>query len=171
MLGEGNGVKYELVLLRHGKSAYPSGVEDFDRPLAARGRRQARRAGEWVNKEVGAFDLIVCSPAKRTRSTLEEAALHGPVEYVDALYQEAHVAYLQIISKYGGNVHRMALIGHHPAISATALALTRNRDSEAARRLEHKYPTSAVARLVGTADFSHLETEHFKLEQFYVPAK
>ena len=30
-----------LVLMRHGKSGYPPGVADHDRPLADRGRREA----------------------------------------------------------------------------------------------------------------------------------
>ena len=34
-----------LVLLRHAKSAYPDDVADHDRPLNARGRRDAPAAG------------------------------------------------------------------------------------------------------------------------------
>lgn len=164
-------MKHELVLLRHGKSAYPHGVSDVNRPLAARGRHQAQLAGEWINKNVGAFDLILCSTAKRTRQTLKEADLKGSVTYLDELYDEAHQAYLETIIKHGEGVHRLAIVGHHPAISATALALTRNRDSAPARQLEHKYPTSAIAVLSTSKKFSELETGHFTLEQFHVPGR
>lgn len=164
-------MKYELVLLRHGKSAYPDGVADHDRPLAPRGRRQARAAGEWIGKEVGAFDLILCSTATRTRQTLEAADLKGPVTYLDDLYEEAHLAYMRAIAKHGGAAHKLAVVGHHPAISATALALAANRDSTAARQLERKYPTSAIALLRGTKRFSELETGHYTLERFHVPGR
>jgi len=35
----------QLLLLRHAKSAWPDGVDDHDRPLAERGRRDAPRMG------------------------------------------------------------------------------------------------------------------------------
>ena len=37
-----------LALLRHAKSAYPAGVADHDRPLNARGRRDAPVAGRLL---------------------------------------------------------------------------------------------------------------------------
>lgn len=164
-------MKHQLVLLRHGKSAYPHGVADVNRPLAERGRRQARLAGEWIDKHVGTFDLILCSTAKRTRETLEEARLKGPVTHLDELYDWAHLAYLEAIMTHGAGVHKLAVIGHHPAISATALALAGNRDSAAARQLEHKYPTSGIALLSSSKKFSDLETGHFTLEHFHAPGR
>lgn len=164
-------MKHELILLRHGKSAYPHGVTDVNRPLAPRGQRQARLAGEWINKHVGAMDLILCSTAKRTRETLAAADLKGPVKYLDELYDEAHLAYLEMIIKHGAGVHKLAVVGHHPAISATALALAENRDSAPARQLEHKYPTSGIAVLSSPKRFSDLETGHFTLDHFHVPGR
>ena len=166
-----NGMKHELVLLRHGKSAYPHGVADVNRPLAPRGHRQARLAGEWIDKHVGAFDLILCSTAKRARETLEAADLKGPVTHLDELYNTAHLAYLETIISYGVGVHKLAVVGHHPAISATALALAKNRDSAPARQMERKYPTSGVALLTSPNKFSELETGHFTLEHFHVPGR
>ena len=37
-----------LILLRHGKSGYPGGTRDFDRPLADRGELEASMAGQLV---------------------------------------------------------------------------------------------------------------------------
>ncbi|WP_431044796.1 SixA phosphatase family protein [Streptomyces sp. P1-3] len=63
-----------LVLLRHAKSAWPDGVDDQERPLAPRGRRDAPAAGRWL-RDVGRVpDLAICSPARRTRETWELAA-------------------------------------------------------------------------------------------------
>lgn len=162
-------MKHTLVLLRHGKSAYPQGVYDKDRPLARRGIYQARKSGEWINKHVGDFDVILCSSATRTRQTLQEAGLVGPVEYLDELYNWSHRAYLDTIRKYGGDLTRVALVGHEPAISATALALMRTRDTKPALRLEHKYPTSGVAVLKGKRTFADLETGRMELVDFHVP--
>ena len=64
-----------LVLLRHGKSAYPPGVPDHDRPLADRGRRQAALAGEHVRTHLDHIDLVLCSTSERTRQTLAASGL------------------------------------------------------------------------------------------------
>lgn len=164
-------MKHELVFLRHGKSVYPHGVPDHDRPLAPRGHRQAHAAGEWINDKVGKFDLILCSTSKRTRMTLEEAGLEGPIKYLDELYEHAHVSYLEIIAEHGADVHKLAVVGHEPAISATALALAANRDSAPARRLEHKFPTSGIAVLSGPLKFRDLKTGHFTLEHFHAAGR
>lgn len=164
-------MKHTLVLLRHGKSAYPQGVVDHDRPLAPRGERQAKLAGEWINEHVGPFDLILCSTATRTRKTLAQAGLEGPVVFVDELYDEAHWAYLNVITAHGADAQKIALVGHEPAIAATALALAKNRDSKAAQKLEEKYPTSGVAVLEGSRPFSELETGHMTLTHFHVPER
>ncbi|MGI5126470.1 SixA phosphatase family protein [Pseudonocardia sp. CA-107938] len=58
-----------LVLLRHAKSEWPEGIADRDRPLAARGRREAPLAGKWLHEHLGSVDLVVCSPARRARET------------------------------------------------------------------------------------------------------
>ncbi len=164
-------MSHTLVLLRHGKSVYPKGVKDHQRPLAPRGHRQAKLAGEWIREHVGDFDLILCSTSVRTRMTLEEADLKGPVKYLDDLYTASHHAYLDVIEEDGGKAKKVALVGHEPAISATALALISNRDSKPARVIESKFPTSAVAVLQGPRSFSDLETGRMTLEHFYVPER
>ena len=48
-----------LILLRHGKSGYPAGVPDHDRPLADRGRREAALAGEWMERDGLQVDAVI----------------------------------------------------------------------------------------------------------------
>ena len=60
-----------LLLLRHAKSDYPAGVGDHDRPLAARGIREAGLAGDWLRAAAPPVDAVLCSTATRTRQTLE----------------------------------------------------------------------------------------------------
>ena len=62
-----------VVLLRHAKSAWPAGVPDHDRPLAGKGRRNARAAGDWLRREGPPIDLVLCSDALRARHTWEIA--------------------------------------------------------------------------------------------------
>ena len=37
-----------LLILRHGKSDWSTGLEDFHRPLIGRGRKGARKMGAWI---------------------------------------------------------------------------------------------------------------------------
>jgi phosphohistidine phosphatase len=58
-----------LLLLRHAKSAWPDGVEDHDRPLAERGRRDAPRMGAYM-ADVGIEpNVALVSSARRTQET------------------------------------------------------------------------------------------------------
>ena len=77
-----------LILLRHAKSDWYSGVPgDFDRPLAARGRKDAPRVGKWMKKNGILPELILCSPAVRTRET--PAAVIGKVGVGHIVHQDA----------------------------------------------------------------------------------
>jgi phosphohistidine phosphatase SixA len=69
-----------LVLLRHASAAAGAsgGAPDRERPLDARGREQAARAGARLAALGWAADLALCSPARRARETLELAPTTGP---------------------------------------------------------------------------------------------
>ncbi len=66
-----------LVLLRHSKAVPPESMPDFERPLADRGRADARAAGRYLVAEGIEADLVLCSPSQRTRETWEYAAEAG----------------------------------------------------------------------------------------------
>lgn len=158
-----------LILLRHAKSEYPHGVPDHDRPLAARGRREAPLAGEWIRTHLPTIDQVLCSTATRTRQTLAGAAIDAPTTFLDELYGESHSVYLDVIRERGGDARTLLVVGHEPSISATALALARDRMSKPARRIETKYPTSAVAVFGIPSTWAELSTGHGDLTHFHVP--
>ena len=60
----------ELQLLRHAKSDWETGaLNDFDRPLAKRGLKEAPGVGAWLLEEGRVPDLVVSSPAQRAKET------------------------------------------------------------------------------------------------------
>src|SRR5574344_2180970 len=62
----------ELILLRHAHAeAAADGLADMDRPLSAVGQAEAEAAGRWLCDNHLLADRVVCSPARRTRETLE----------------------------------------------------------------------------------------------------
>lgn len=64
-----------LIVLRHAKATHKPGFTDVDRPLTARGLRDADAAGEWLRDRELIPDLVLCSSALRTRETWDRVAL------------------------------------------------------------------------------------------------
>lgn len=109
-----------LVVLRHGKSDWSGGEPDLDRPLAARGRRQAPRAGRWLAAHLPRIDLAVVSPAARARATWElvAAELDTPPEVTvdDRVYAASAEALLGLVRGWPDELHHVVLVGHNPGL-------------------------------------------------------
>lgn len=164
-----------LVLLRHAKSDYPDGVGDHERPLAARGRREAALAGDWLRATLPPIDAVLCSTATRTRQTLERTGIDAPVCYLDRLYDATPGTVIDEITKvaqrFAHPVGTLVVIGHEPAMSAVALGLAAAEDSDrrAAEDVAAKFPTSAIAVLRTERPWEQLELGGAALVTFHVP--
>ncbi|GAA5133766.1 SixA phosphatase family protein [Pseudonocardia adelaidensis] len=135
-----------LVVVRHAKSAWPDGVPDPQRPLNARGRRDAPEAGRWIRDHVGHLDAVVCSPATRTRQTwrLIAAELDEPPDPVvdDRVYAAAVDTLLAVVRALPDDVGSALLLGHNPGVTELVAALT-------AEEAEMKTSAIAVVELGG----------------------
>lgn len=160
-----------LVLLRHAKSAYPSGVADHDRPLAPRGVREAALAGDWLRANLPAIDLVLCSTATRARQTLTRTGLDAPVRYVDRLYDASPATVTNEINGVADEISTLLVVGHEPAISAVAIGLAGADDTntEAAERMSEKFPTSALAVLEVHCRWQEVESGAAALVRFHIP--
>jgi phosphohistidine phosphatase len=148
------GTTHNLILLRHGKSAYPDGVPDHDRPLADRGRRQAALAGAWIAQHQPPVDRILCSTAERTRQTLSATGLDAPVSYLEAIYGADPGGLLDVLRDVDRDEVTVLLIGHAPGLPDLAEELAGSgSDMAALDRLRAGFPTSALAVLAITGDW------------------
>jgi len=145
-----------LVIMRHAKAARPDSIDDFDRPLEQRGRNDAQAAGAWLAREGHVPDLVLCSPAARTRMTWHEvavglveagAAAQASVRYEPPLYESGVNAALELIRGVDDGVGTVLLVGHNPTVSALSSRLD-DRSERAAAGLR----TSGIA--VHTVDAS-----------------
>jgi phosphohistidine phosphatase len=138
-----------LYLLRHAKSSWDDpALPDRERPLAKRGIRDARRIAEHAGEIGLAPTLVLCSPAARTRATLElvRPALDGPtVRYEDALYGAAGAALLERLRAVPEVVSSVLVVGHNPGLQDLALALAAR--GAGLKELGAKFPTGALATL------------------------
>jgi phosphohistidine phosphatase len=162
-----------LVLLRHGKSAYPPGVSDHDRPLAPRGSREAALAGAWIGANLPAVEHIVCSTALRARQTLDASGLAtGAVatEFTSAIYEAYPEELLEIVAALRASFSTVLLVGHAPGIPELAEELAGpDSDRAALNALEAKFPTSAIAVFTVGGDWAALAEGSATLAQFVVP--
>lgn len=109
----------ELILLRHAHAeSAGAGQADIDRPLSPEGLAEAEAAGRWLRDNALVPDCVLCSPARRTRETLE-AVLDtiGYVEQrlVDTIY-EATPGELLALAEAHGDAERLLLVGHNPGL-------------------------------------------------------
>lgn len=163
-----------LVLIRHAKSDYPIGVADRDRPLSARGMRDARAAGIWLrDHRQGTLQeptAVVVSPARRTQQTWELIAPHLPdlaVQTERGMYAADAEAYLDILREQAGLATTVLAIGHNPATEEVARRLVGDDDSDAYRALTAKFSTASIA-VIDCPD-GHLTAQSGSLRAFVTP--
>jgi phosphohistidine phosphatase len=122
-------MKRELLLLRHGKSDWSAGLEDFHRPLKDRGKRGAQRVGVWLARQRCLPDLIICSQAERALVTAQKACkamgIDAKVIQQDKRIYAADVdELLAVLGECQQKAARVMLVGHNPGLEELLLWLT-----------------------------------------------
>jgi phosphohistidine phosphatase len=160
-----------LYLLRHAKSSWAEpGLADRDRPLAPRGRRDAKRMAKHLRRLGFAPEFVLCSPVARTCETLElisPALDASTVVFEEDLYAASSDALLARIRRVPDGVASVMLVGHNPGLHQLALALA-SRGHERGR-LEAKFPTAALASLAVPKPWGRLEPGDAALSAYVVP--
>lgn len=172
----------KLALLRHAKSSWENpDSSDFDRPLNARGLHAAPEAGRHLRGLSFAPSLILCSPAARTRETLDlalpEMRLAAPPEIVfdDKLYLAPPAEMLDRLRKADAKHLSVLMVGHNPGMHnlADALAGPGPEASEALNeRLSEKFPTAAIAVFTfNKKSWRDVGPRTGRLTEFWTPKK
>lgn len=112
-----------LLLLRHAKTEreVPHGGGDFDRVLAPRGRRQLEGLRTQLAALRDAPELVLASPAARTRETAEGLLAAFPEWGCDlvfdrALYLADADAILGVLAAVPDDVRRVCVVGHNAGL-------------------------------------------------------
>jgi phosphohistidine phosphatase len=157
-----------LFLLRHAKSSWDDAdLADRDRPLAPRGRRAVKVMAGHIRDEKISPSLVLCSPARRTRETLEGVAPGGEVQIEDELYGASEGELLERLQRVPDEIDSVMLIGHNPAIQELALDLAAG--GERRGDVENKFPTAALATLTVPDDWQELRPGSAELVAFVTP--
>lgn len=115
-----------LTLIRHAKSSWDNPtLRDFDRPLNARGFRDAARMGGVFREKLPRLDLMVTSPALRARTTATMLAesLEYPMDRIEVeerLYDANLSALREIVAGLDDRYAHVALVAHNPGLEQLA---------------------------------------------------
>ncbi len=118
----------QLYLARHAKSAWDTqAANDFSRPLSKRGVKDIKRMGKKLAELEWNPQLILCSPAQRTRQTCDllyqYALLKGDIEYKDELYAASTSMLVKLLADTPESISSVMIIAHNPAIEWLLLDL------------------------------------------------
>ena len=123
----------QLILVRHAKSDWgdPS-LDDFDRPLNERGKRDAPVMAERLKEKGVKVDAFISSPAKRAKKTATVFAKaykqdKDDVILRDELYGAGEKVFFDVISKAGNDNNCIAIFSHNPGLTDFANSLTDTR--------------------------------------------
>lgn len=142
-----------LLLIRHAKSSWDQpGLDDFDRPLNERGKKDAPQMAKRVKEKGIELDHLLSSPAKRARKTAKYFAEEfgfkkEDIQLVEELYGAPLSEFLKAVSNINDKYKTVALFSHNPGITDFAATLTNVRVDD--------MPTCAVFAL-------QIETDSWK---------
>ncbi len=118
-----------LTLMRHAKSSWENdSLDDFDRPLNARGLRTAPEMGRRLRALDDPPELILSSPAARAIETARLVA--GEIGYSESrilqaagLYHASPAKILEILRSLETAAHHVMVVGHNPGMTEFANTL------------------------------------------------
>ncbi|MEK9968564.1 MAG: histidine phosphatase family protein [Ferrovibrio sp.] len=174
-----------LWLLRHAKSAWDDpDLDDFARPLSPRGKKACRALARHMGERAIYPDLVLCSPATRTRQTWERlekrlssnapASIPGEpgTRFEAKLYMAESATLLSLVRATPAPIREVLLVGHNPGLEDFAQDLTGSSAGDALERLKAKYPTGGLAELTFNAkNWGQLAPKSGFLASFVVPAQ
>ena len=143
LTGSANTMK-TLLLLRHAKSSWKEpALDDHERPLNKRGRRDAPRMGELVRERGLMPDIVICSDAVRARLTAE--AMADAARYAGKILLDPHLylagpdEILSLLRRVRQNAKTLMIVGHNPGLEE----LIEQQTGE-----PHDLPTAGLAQIV-----------------------
>ena len=159
-----------LFIVRHAKSSwdYPE-LDDFDRPLNNRGKRNAPEMGKRLAKRNVKPDLLISSPAKRAFTTAKKIAKE--ISYPKKSIQEEPLFYhgsvqnmIDVLKKTNNTVQTLMIFGHNPGLTDLANSLS---DTDI-----YNIPTCGVVEIVFNEDsWSQIDKTKGKSLSFDFPKK
>ena len=156
----------KLYIVRHAqKEDVQIGRDDYDRELSPEGEKEAKNIAQNFASKNLPVDLIVASPAIRTKRTAEifaEALKYKKTIMLNEVLYMAFVNELfETISYTFDTVDSMLLVGHNPSLIALAITLV---------GFKEKFEQGAIMQIIFDCDsWIDISVENAKLVSYELP--
>lgn len=129
-----------LLLVRHAKSSHDDRrTSDHDRPLNARGEREAPLLGQFLRERQLRPDCVLSSTARRAQETarhlIESSGWPIELDLHRELYLAAPDNFVRVLRTLDDNLRCVAVVAHNPGLEYYVAQLT------------HQYVTMATSTL------------------------
>jgi phosphohistidine phosphatase len=159
----------KLVLIRHAKSEWANVVvKDFDRSLNTRGFSDAPKMGLQLKSLTTKPDLVISSPAERTRLTaqlvLEQIGFDlDEVQWNEEVYEASARTLMNVVNAIPDEFETVWMFGHNPGFSYLAEYLTAGEVGD--------IPTCGVFAIEFELDSWALVSQNTGHKSFYIYPK
>ena len=155
----------KLYIVRHTQKEEEFTKDDYDRDLSPEGLEKAKLSAENFAKKNIPIDLIVASPAIRTKKTAEIFAdaldYKKSIMYNEVLYMAFVNELFETISYTFDTVDSMLLVGHNPSLTALAITLV---------GFKEKFEQGAIIQIIFDCDsWIDISVENAKLVFYELP--
>ncbi len=165
-----------IYLLRHAETEKAhTGQPDKMRSLTEKGQKDAEMLGNWMQEQMHIPAHIICSPAERTRQTLEMVhrtiGRGATVEYIQAVYNADIATLCNILAELDDTIPNTMVVAHNPGIHQLAHALADEADDPVAKEmLSHSFIPCSLAIITFAIDsWSDIGEASGKLLEYYTP--
>ncbi|MEZ4883277.1 MAG: histidine phosphatase family protein [Chitinophagales bacterium] len=159
-----------LYLIRHAKSSWKDlSLDDIDRPLNKKGKKDAPQMGIFLKEKGVEPDLMISSPAKRAYTTakLIAAELSYPEKDIEKnrklyVFDYSGKDVMDVLTKIDHQYNIVMIFGHNPTFSHLASSFTESD-------LEEIPTCGAVCFQFDTNDWREIEDADAELMFFMYP--
>lgn len=116
----------DLILWRHAEAE--DGINDLNRPLTARGKKQAEQTAEWLRKHLPENFTVIASQAKRSQQTAQ--ALTPDYRITAEINPGCEAAAILASSNWGESNETVIIVGHQPTLGRLASFLQAGTEAE-----------------------------------------
>lgn len=158
-----------IFLLRHAHSD-PDSDNDFDRPLNEEGIAKCKIISTNIKPYFNQIDLIISSPAVRTKQTIEKVITFlnedvTKVSYKKELYYVSLNQLFQQIANLDNKYQTILIVSHNPAISQLAMFLNKKNLSP---QIIQGFSPGSLALFENLIEFwSELSYQNSTLKEFW----
>jgi phosphohistidine phosphatase len=160
----------KLFIVRHAKSSwdYPD-LDDIDRPLNKRGKRNAPEMGKRLLRKGIKPESLITSPANRARTTAKKIAkaLSFPKDQIvidPTLYHGTNRDIINVIRKVSDEINTLMIFGHNPGFTDLVNQLSGSNI--------YNIPTCGIAEIgFNVQSWAEIDTKMGKLIDFDYPKK